>query len=70
MFERKEHLAVGRGRVRARRLRRAPLPSGSSPTTEVKLNVARLAHRAFVVSFALALMVAVLGVAVASYKSF
>jgi hypothetical protein len=32
--------------------------------------MARLAHRAFVVAFTLALIVAVLGVTVASYKSF
>jgi len=36
----------------------------------VKRTLARLAHRAFVVAFALALIVALLGVTVASCRSF
>jgi hypothetical protein len=69
MFERKEHLAVGAvafaliGCVAHLTL---PLVADEA----VKRTLARLAHRAFILSFALALLVAVLGVTVASYKSF
>jgi hypothetical protein len=69
LFERKEHLAVGAvsfALVGAVSHLALPL----APDDGVKRTLARLAHRAFVVSFLLALMVAVLGVAVASYKSF
>jgi hypothetical protein len=68
MFERKEHLAVGAmafalaGCVAHLSLR--------SFGEREQANIARLAHRSFVVSFALTLAVAVLGVAVASFKSF
>ncbi|HEY1954391.1 MAG TPA: hypothetical protein VGH28_02240 [Polyangiaceae bacterium] len=67
MFERKEHLAVGAvafalvGCVSHLALPRA---GAAEPTLE------RLAHRAFVLAFGFALATAVLGVAVASYKSF
>ncbi|MGO8993043.1 MAG: hypothetical protein ACLQVI_06930 [Polyangiaceae bacterium] len=69
MFERKEHLAVGAvvfalvGCV-------SHLTLGLVADEEVKRTMARLAHRAFLVAFALALIVATLGVWVASYKSF
>jgi hypothetical protein len=69
MFERKEHLAVGAlafaivGCVSHLALR---LALGD----EIKRTMARLAHRAFIVAFALSLIAASLGVAVATYKSF
>jgi energy-converting hydrogenase Eha subunit E len=69
MFERKEHLAVGAvafalvGCVSHLTL---PLVGDE----QLERTMARLAHRAFVVAFTLALIVAVLGVTVASYKSF
>ena len=69
MFERKEHLAVGAvafalvGCVSHLSL---PLIADD----DVRRSMARLAHRAFVVAFALTLIVATLGVAVASFRSF
>ncbi len=69
LFERKEHLAVAAiafalvGLV-------AHLSVDTFATEEMRRTIARLAHRAFVVSFALTLIVAVIGVAVASFKSF
>ncbi len=69
MFERKEHLAVGAvafaliGCV-------AHLSLGAFAEEDTQRTLARLAHRAFVVAFALAAIVAGIGVAVASYKSF
>ena len=69
LFERKEHLAVGAvsfallGCV-------AHLAERSFNNPDTRRTVAQLAHRSFVVAFALALLVAAFGVAVASYKSF
>jgi hypothetical protein len=69
LFERKEHLAVGAiafaviGCI-------AHLTVRSFDDDAQREIAARLAHRSFVVSFALALMVAVIGVVVASHKSF
>jgi hypothetical protein len=69
MFERKEHLAVGAvGFALAGCLAHLSLPVFSEDAT--KTTVARLAHRSFVAAFVLALIVASLGVTVASYKSF
>ncbi len=68
MFERKEHLAIGAlafalvGCVSHLAL---PLVAG-----ETEESLARLAHWAFVLAFAFALVTAVLGVSVASFKSF
>jgi hypothetical protein len=69
MFERKEHLAVGAvaftliGCV-------AHLAAPAFTDERLRVTVARTAHRSFVVAFALAAIVSVIGVAVASYKSF
>jgi hypothetical protein len=69
MFERKEHLAVGAvafalvGWVSHFAL---PLVAGGGG----EQSLARLAHWAFVLAFAFALVAAVLGVSVASYRSF
>jgi hypothetical protein len=69
LFERKEHLAVGAvalalvGCI-------AHLSVPSVADDAVKLTLARLAQRAFAGAFGLALLVAILGVVVASYKSF
>lgn len=69
MFERKEHLAVGAvAFALAGCMSHLTLPLFADEGT--KRTMALLAHRAFVVAFALALLVAILGVAVASYKSF
>ena len=69
LFERKEHLAVGAvGLALAGCLAHLSLPLFVED--ETKGTVARLAHRAFVASFVLAWLVAILGVAVASYESF
>jgi hypothetical protein len=69
MFERKEHLAVGAAAFAlVGCISHLSLPLVADDG--VKRTLARLAHRAFVVSFALAVIVAVLGVSVASYKSF
>lgn len=69
MFERKEHLAVGAtGLAVTGGIAHLCLPwldPGS-----VRATVAGIAHRAFVAAFVLALLVAVLGVSVASYRSF
>jgi hypothetical protein len=69
LFERKEHLAVGALTFAlvgcAAHLSLPVFTEGDTRRT-----VARLAHRAFVVAFALAAVVAVFGVAVASYRSF
>ncbi len=69
MFERKEHLAVG---VVAFALVGcvAHLAVPWCEPGDTRLVVARLAQRAFAVAFALGVAVGVLGVAVASYKSF
>jgi hypothetical protein len=69
MFERKEHLAVGAlafalvGCVSHLTL---PLVAGGG----LEQSLARLAHWAFVLAFAFAFVAAVLGVSVASYRSF
>jgi hypothetical protein len=69
LFERKEHLAVGAlafalaGGI-------AHLAAPRFADENVRATLARLAHRAFVIAFALALVVASFGVAVATYKSF
>jgi hypothetical protein len=69
MFERKEHLAVGAvAFALAGCLSHLTLPLFADG--ELKRTMAILAHRAFVVAFVLALLVASLGVAVASYRSF
>jgi hypothetical protein len=68
MFERKEHLAVGGvafALVGCVAHLAVPVFHES-----VRANVARLAHRAFVIAFVLTAAVAALGVAVASYRSF
>jgi hypothetical protein len=69
MFERKEHLAVG---VVLFALVGCAAHLGVTLFTEpaARAAVARLSHRAFVVSFVMALAVATIGVAVASFKSF
>ncbi len=72
LFERKEHLAVGAvafalvGCVAHVTL---PWVTGDAHA-ETAQTMARLAHRAFVVAFAFALLVAGLGVAIASYRTF
>lgn len=69
MFERKEHLAVGAiafalvGLV-------AHLAAPGFERDASRLALGRLAHRSYVVAFALALAVATIGVAVASRTSF
>lgn len=69
MFERKEHLAVGAVTLAlVGCVAHLSLPWYEADAT--KRSVARLSHRAFVTSFVLALIVAVLGVTVASYESF
>jgi hypothetical protein len=69
LFERKEHLAVGAvGLALAGCIAHLAVPVLEDEGSR-KL-VARLAHRAFVAAFVLALVVAVLGVSVASFKSF
>jgi hypothetical protein len=69
LFERKEHLAVG-----AVALAMAGCVAHLSATGlaegPTRRSAAMLAHRAFVASFTLALLVAALGVVVASYRSF
>ncbi len=68
-FERKEHLAVGAigfaivGCV-------LHLSLGAVADDSLRQTLARGAHRAFVASFAMALAVAALGVAVATYSTF
>jgi len=69
MFERKEHLAVG-AVVFALVGCIAHLSVPLAADEDVKRTLARLAHLAFVVAFALALIVALLGVTVASCRSF
>jgi hypothetical protein len=68
LFERKEHLAVGAVAFAllgcVAHLALPAFEPGLRP------NVARLAHRAFVVAFVLSATVAVFGTAVASFKSF
>ena len=69
MFERKEHLAVGAvaftlvGCV-------SHLALALFTDDGTRRAMALLAHRAFAIAFVLALIVAILGVSVASYKSF
>ncbi len=69
MFERKEHLAVG---VLAFALVGCAAHLGVTLCTEpeARLSLGRLSHRAFVVSLLMAVVVASIGVAVASFKSF
>jgi hypothetical protein len=68
LFERKEHLAVGAVALAlVGCVAHLALPLFDDRT---RPTVAVLAHRAFVAAFLLALAVAVLGVTVASYKSF
>jgi hypothetical protein len=69
MFERKEHLAVAVATFTLVGCL-AHLTSPGFEDEQTRLLVARLAHRSFVVASVLAAIVAVLGVAVASYKSF
>ncbi len=67
-FERKEHLAVGAvAFALAGCVAHLSAPRFEPPLRE---SMARLAHRAFVVAFVLAMIVGVIGVAVATYKSF
>lgn len=68
MFERKEHLAVGAVTFTLI----GCLAHLAVPTFDASLQatVARIAHRSFVAAFTLAALVAAIGVAVASYKSF
>jgi hypothetical protein len=69
MFERKEHLAVGAVTFALIGcIAHLSLPVFAEEHT--RRTMARLAHRSFVLSFAFAAVVAVIGVAVASYKSF
>jgi hypothetical protein len=69
MFERKEHIAVGAvSFALVGCLAHLTLPLFVDDG--IRRTMARLAHRAFIVAFALALFVAALGVSVASYKSF
>jgi hypothetical protein len=69
LFERKEHLAVGAiAFAVAGCVAHLSLPVFSDAAT--RKTAATLAHRAFVAAFVLALIVAGLGVAVASFKSF
>ena len=69
LFERKEHLAVGAVALAiAGGVAHLALPLLADDKT--RTTMAKLSHRAFVASFLLALVVAVLGVVVASYKSF
>jgi hypothetical protein len=69
LFERKEHLAVGAVALAlAGCIAHLSLPVFEGDKT--RLLVARIAHRAYVGAFVLALIVAVLGVSVASFKSF
>jgi hypothetical protein len=69
MFERKEHLAVGAVTFAlVGCVSHLALPLLADEDT--KRTMARLAHRAFVVAFALGLVAASLGVSVAVYKSF
>ncbi len=69
MFERKEHLAVGAvAFALAGCVAHLTLPLIADEG--IKRSMARLAHRAFIAAFAFALVVAILGVSVASYRSF
>jgi hypothetical protein len=69
LFERKEHLAVGAvAFALVGCISHLSLPL--FPHDEVRRSMARLAHRAFILAFVLALIVAVFGVTVASYRSF
>jgi hypothetical protein len=69
LFERKEHLAVGAVALAVVGcISHLSLPL--LPGDDVKRSMARLAHRAFLLAFALALLVAVFGVTVASYRTF
>jgi hypothetical protein len=68
MFERKEHLAVGAVALAAAGCL-AHLAVSRDGDVETRLALARLAHRAFVASFVLALLAAAMGLAVASYRS-
>jgi hypothetical protein len=69
LFERKEHLAVGAlALALAGCIAHLSVPLFNVETT--RRTMAQLGHRAFVASFALALLVASLGVVVASYRSF
>ncbi len=70
MFERKEHMAVGAvafALVGCISHLAVPLMAGEP---EQVARLARLSHWAFVLAFAFALVAAVLGVSVASYRSF
>lgn len=68
LFERKEHLAVSA--VAFAIVGCVAHFSRAAFDGQTHRTMARFAHRAFVVSFLLALTVAVLGVVVASFKSF
>ena len=69
LFERKEHLAVG-AVVFALVGCIAHLMVPAIDDGPTRVGVARLAHRAFVIATVLALIVATLGVTVASFRSF
>jgi hypothetical protein len=69
MFERKEHLAVGAVAFAVAGCA-AHLTAPLVADERIHRTLAVVAHRAFLVAFALALTAAVLGVAVASYRSF
>lgn len=69
MFERKEHLAVGVG-VFTLVGCIAHLSAPQFEDESTRVTIAKLAHRSFVVACVLAAIVGVLGVSVASYKSF
>lgn len=69
LFERKEHLAVGAvGLALAGCAAHLSVPLFEDDA--IRTTVARMAHRAYVGAFVIGLIVAVLGVAVASFKSF
>ncbi len=71
MFERKEHMAVGAvAFALVGCVSHLALPLVASGGPEQSLALARLSHWAFVLAFAFALVAAVLGVSVASYRSF
>jgi hypothetical protein len=70
LFERKEHLAVGAVAFALAGCVAHLAGPAFAGDDAVRRTIARVAHRAFVASFLLALVTAGLGVAVASYKSF
>lgn len=67
-FERKEHLAVGA--IGFALVGCVAHLSAASFEDDLRAALARGAHRAYVIAFALSLVLAVLGVAVATYSTF